>query len=265
MKKIAFLLVMFFAFWGNVSASEDKGAVHKAPKTYIASVKRLKSIHHELNELTKKHQLYKFHEPLELFDAILAVLPGKAEDDIYNAMRANIDSIESGLMTTAERIDHAADEGELKVFARHVKELNKYIGKLNVYLELSNERKIGLGHNVPKTYKRMLHRLRGVHSSLSEMTASGHLYKAHDDVEHVKVIGQNLRKVFEANIIAALQDTLITNRNKLTSFSRKLHRASDEEDRAIAMKAFTPDVANALSALKSLGRKLPSNNKNHHH
>ena len=249
----------------NSSANEEKSSSHRVPSTYIGSTNRLKSISHELKELTEKHQLYKFHEPLELFDAILVQLPQKAEDGIYQEMRSTINEISSDLGNIAMMIDQSADNGDKETFNLYTSTLHKSIKRLEVYSDLSNEIKTDFGHNIPQTYRKMLSRLKGVQHALHDMGEKGYIYKAHEEAEHINNISKNISQAFETNVINTLKLKLSENKQTLLQFSEALHKAADEEDDSIAMAAFEGHINEAIKNLKSLGSKLSSKSKNHHH
>ncbi len=266
MRLLLAAMALFFCAQGPlVFASEDQEVRHRIPGSYIGSVKRLEVIHNELHGLVDKHQLYKIHEPLELFDAILQVLPQKAEAGIYDEMRRSVERFAGQLAAIAEGLDESADGGNVVAFKRDLHNLEKVVKRLSVYAELSNEKRVNLGHNIPRTYRKMITRLRGVKNSLADIAAKGYLYKAHEDAEHIKAVAANLEKVFETNVIETLKERLAVNRDILARFSKELHVASDEENTHIARNAFKAEVVSAIRVLKSLGSKLSSSSTNHYH
>lgn len=233
---------------------------HRIPQKYGVCVERLSSIRNELTELAQQYRLYQFHEPLELFDAILKELSHKAEADIFNPMRSEIKKSANIINQLALQIDHAGDAEDPEDFLRAVNQLEPVISSLNKFAQFANNQEIEMPHNVPNTFRRMLTRNRGTFNSLKEIASKGYFYKAHEDVVHIKNVADNLEKVFEINVIKNLENTrLQPNISTLKRISEALHESSDKEDRTQTFQTLEKDdfeySLNNLNQLRSVGQR----------
>jgi len=247
------LFILPFTSHASGSDAGAKKDNHSVPRTYVESVKRLESVQHELKELSKSYRLYQFHEPLKLFDAILAQLHEKADHDIFDRMRKEVRTAKDDISHIAEELDSLANSGDLAKFNHKLSSLRHVIKRLDKYSSMSNEARISGDHNVPPTYRKLLNRMRGIAHALHELAEKGYLHKAHSDIEYLKSAANSLEKLFEANVIASMKHHFDENLSVLKKFSHTMHEAGDNEDKDAAVGAFTKKVSSALHKLEEMG------------
>lgn len=274
MKKIMSVMVLIFGVCViplTTHASEpnhkdkDKDASHRTPKTYIASVKTLGSIKHELQELAKTSRLYKFHEPLQLFDQILGELGAKASNDVYEPKINEIKNISVEIKKITKTLDEVADSGDAAKFKSNLSKLKTVLNKLDKYSSMSNEVRVKTNHNTPPTYRKLSTRMRGVYNALKDISNKGYLYKAHEDIEQINNATDALSQIFDVNIIGSIKSSLDGNLSTLKGFSETLHAAGDAEDQKIALSAFTKKVSGSIRKLEKLGEPNVVAKSDHHH
>jgi len=247
------LVIVPFTSHASGSDTGAKNDNHSVPRSYAESVKTLESVQHELKELSKSHRLYKFHEPLKLFDTILGQLHKKADHDIFDRMRKEVRIAKDDISHIAEELDTLAKSGDSAKFNHKLSTLRHVIKRLDKYSSRSNESRVSGDHNVPPTYKKLLSRMRGIAHALHELSEKGHLNKAHNDIEYLESAANSLEKHFEANVIASMKHDFDENLSVLKKFSHTMHKAGENEDKDAAVGAFTKKVSSALHKLEEMG------------
>ena len=132
---------------------------------------------------------------------------------------------------------------------------------LKEYANKSNEVNINVGQGTPPTYKKILNRLQGVYNALHDVAKRGTLYKAHEDIEQLNMVANNIATIFEGNIIASIKNEINNSITILHNFSQKLHKAKHNEDKNAAMQAFTKKVGHALHELEEFANNDSIENK----
>ena len=235
---------------------QEEGPQHQVPKSYTACMSRLEALADQLNEFALQSRFFQMHHPLELFDAIVNVLPVMLEHDVCDQIRDLVAREASRLSVLAEQLDSYADNEEASAFWDVLAELAPTITSLEAFVALSNEKPIEFtAHNVPNTYGRCMNRLNGLNNALIEVGVKKYLHDSHELTEHLKDIANVITTIAESNLIVPLIQKAEKNKSNILFHTSRLHKAADIDDPA-PFESDLPYIMQDLSNFKKLASKV---------
>lgn len=262
--KFALVVTGMLVFTAPLSLSQhhdeavvrEKGPEHQVPKSYAACMSRLEALTDQLNELALQSRFFQMHNPLELLEAIVVVIPAKLEHDVCDRLRDLVAREASKLSGLADKLDSYADNEEASAFWDALAGLAPSIVSLEAFAALSNEEPIDVTvHNVPNTYGRCMNRLNGLNNALIEVGVKKYLHDSHELTEHLKDIANTISTIAETNLIVPLIQEAEKNKKEILFHSSRLHDAADIDDPAPFVSDL-PDIVMDIRDIKKLSDKV---------